>query len=67
MNQDVHEFFETCDQCQPIVPTFGKIDYNIIWTTISKIGTWFIGPIKLVNKYSGNQYILIITNYVTKG
>lgn len=43
-----------------------KLITTLLKEPFQKLGFDFIGPIKLASKYSSNQYILVIINYVTK-
>jgi hypothetical protein len=70
MNQDVHEYCQTCDQCQR---TCNLLTQNLVKLVIAlpkkpfkKWGLDFIGHVKLISKMSSNWYILIAINYVTK-
>jgi hypothetical protein len=70
MNQNVHEYCWTCDQCQR---TCNLLTQNLVKLIITlpkkpfkKWGLDFIRLVKPVSKMSGNWYILICTNYATK-
>ncbi len=70
MNKYVHEFCRTCDLCQKtcdlVVPNMAKFITTLLKKPLKKWGLDFIKPIKLVNCYFSNQYIIIVVDYATK-
>ncbi len=70
MNWDVHEYYQTCHQCQRIgnmlMQNLAKLVTTLFEEPFQKWGLNFIGLVKVINKLLGNQYILVTTDYATK-
>jgi hypothetical protein len=70
MNQDVHEYYHTCDQCQRTSNMLTQILAKLVTTLhekpFQKWGLDFIGFVKHISRMLGNWYIIIPTNYATK-
>jgi hypothetical protein len=61
MNQNVHEYCRTCDQCQrignPLTQNLAKLVTTLLEKPFQKWGLDFIGHVKPISKMLGNQYI----------
>ncbi len=70
MNQDVHEYYQTCEQCQRtcnmLTQNLAKLVTTLLEERFQKWGLDFIGVIKRASKMLGNQCILVATDYTTK-
>jgi hypothetical protein len=69
MNQNVREYYQTCDQCQRIGNLFthnlAKLVTTLLKKPFQKWGLNFIGPFQLASKMSNNQYFLVAIDYAT--
>jgi hypothetical protein len=70
MNQDVHEYYRTCDQHQIIgnmlIQNLAKLVITLLEEPFKKWGLDFIEPVKLTSIMSSNRYILVAIDYATK-
>ncbi len=70
MNQDVHEYYQTCDQCQRtcnlLTKNLAKLVTTLLEKPFQKWGLDFIRPIKRASRLLSNRYILVAIDYVTK-
>ncbi len=70
MNQDVHEYYRTCDQYQIIsnmlTQNLAKLVTTLLEEPFPKWGLDFIRHVKPTTIMSSNQYILVAIDYATK-
>ncbi len=70
MNQNIHEYCQTCDQGQKIdnllTQNLAKLVTTLPEEPFQKWGLDFIRFVKLANRMSSNQYILVTIDYATK-
>jgi len=70
MNQDVHEYCQTYDQCQRIgnllTKNLAKVVSTLPEEPFQKWGLEFIKHVKLVSRMLGNRHILVAIDYAIK-
>jgi hypothetical protein len=70
MNRNVHEYYQTYDQCQWIsnllTHTLVKLVTTLPKEPFQKWGLNFIRPFQLVSKMLSNWYFLVANDYATK-
>jgi hypothetical protein len=63
MNRNVHEYCQTCDQCQRtsnlLTQNLAKLVTTLPEKPFQKWGLDFTIPIKPTSRFSNNQYILL--------
>jgi len=70
MNRDVHEYYQTCDQCQRIgnllTQNLAKVVTTLPKEPFQKWGLEFIKLVKFASRMLSNRYILVAIDSVTK-
>jgi hypothetical protein len=70
MHKDVVELCQNCDICQCLEPIrqSGKGPFKLVmgFEPIMKWGLDFMGIVKPVVRYTENQYIIVVIDYITK-
>ncbi len=70
MNWNVHEYYQTCDQCQRtsslLTQNLPKLVTTLLEKPFQKWGLDSVKLVKFVSKLSGNQYILVAIDYAMK-
>jgi hypothetical protein len=70
MSRDVHDYCKSYDACQRtrglVTQSLTKLVTSLPEETFIKWGLDFVGPIKLVGKYTRKKFILVTIDYATK-
>jgi hypothetical protein len=70
MYRDVHDYYKSCDACQRIgglaIQSLTKLVTSLPKEPFMKWGIDFVGPIKVVGRYTRIKCILVSTDYATK-